>query len=298
MGGLLQDSGPKHLYHYTGPAGLIGILNSKTLWAGRPADMNDASEQLLAQEYAFEILSEYHYPRGSYGEGMVQYALDLLSRPWRRAPIDSRAYTVSLTSEKDSLEQWRAYCPRSGGAALGFPVGHLRKVATEQGLILAPCVYGADTQHAIVEQVVVGHIEIWQNRRDLELPRQGISSHLVRDFIADLDRFAPLLKHHSFAAEREWRLVYSLANRLGPGDIIHVPSANGIKMYRPFSILTPAHPRIDPNYGDGMTNEENGFHVVLGPNVDFLGMEEAVRSLIPKEFGFQNGVPRTASPYR
>ena len=36
---------PPRLYHYTDPAGLLGICTSQTLWAGRAFDMNDSEEQ-------------------------------------------------------------------------------------------------------------------------------------------------------------------------------------------------------------------------------------------------------------
>lgn len=118
-----------------------------------------------------------------------------------------RAFTVSLTSQPDSLEQWRAYCPRSGGLALGFSATHLDLAADDQGYLLAPCEYNEDSQLRIVGQILDHHSRIWNRRQSLETRRQGISSHLVLDFLTDLDRFAPLLKHPSFEAEREWRLI-------------------------------------------------------------------------------------------
>ena len=150
---LLSRPRPSHLYHYTGPAGVIGILKSRALWAGRPADMNDSTEQLLAHAFAQESLARLVFPRRSFGEGMVQYALENIAGP-RTWGESSRAYTVSLTSEMDSLEQWRAYCPRSGGVALGFATDHLENVAKDQGFLLAPCTYDELTQRAVVEQIV------------------------------------------------------------------------------------------------------------------------------------------------
>ncbi|WP_284976093.1 DUF2971 domain-containing protein [Arthrobacter sp. efr-133-TYG-104] len=293
LGELLNRPKPVHLYHYTGPAGVIGILSSRTLWAGRPADMNDATEQILAREYALEILSSLEFPNRSFGEGMVQYALEHLSHPWRLRFEGSRAYTVSLTSERDSLEQWRAYCPRSGGVALGFSTDHLVNVAADQGFILVPCVYDRPTHREITGQIVKYHLGSWNKRRPLEAPRQGISSHLVRDFIADLERFAPLLKHPSFAAEREWRLISPLVGEGINSEFIHVPSASGIKQFQSFSLLTAQHPSIPVKGYD-----RQGFRPVIGPNLDPGGMEEAIRTLVPREFGWLYGIDRTESPYR
>jgi len=170
--------------------------------------MNDSTEQILAHEFAQESLSRLVSPRRSFGEGMVQYALEHIVRPRSWRPW-SRAYTVSLTSEMDSLEQWRAYCPRSGGVALGFAAEHLENVAKDQEFLLAPCACDEPTQRAVIEQIVKRHVILWNKRLPLDSPREGISSHLVRDFITDLERFAPLLKHSSFSAEQEWRLLPS-----------------------------------------------------------------------------------------
>lgn len=297
---LLGNRGPDELYHYTGPSGAVGILKSRTLWAGRPADMNDATEQALAPKFALEMLSDLSFPARSFGEGMIQYAVERLSGFWSFERNASRTYTVSLTSERDSLEQWRAYCPRSGGVALGFPIDHLRKVTVDQGFLLTPCVYDAETQRAIVKHILAFHLKIWDQRRPLKSPRQGISSHLVHAFTADLHRFAPLLKHSSFAAEREWRLISPLVQDLSSADIIHVPSEGGIKLFRSFSLLTPEHPRIgpDPWSGTYTSYRDPRFQIVVGPNTDSEGMQEAMRSLVPEEFGWRHAVGRTASPYR
>lgn len=131
LGELLRTARPSHLYHYTGPTGVVGILSSRTLWAGRPADMNDSTEQLLAHRHALTRLRAKKFPERSFGEGMVQYAQELLSGSTFFRSSHSRAYTVSLSSERDSLEQWRAYCPRSGGVALGFSTAHIGAVAVD-----------------------------------------------------------------------------------------------------------------------------------------------------------------------
>ncbi|WP_243064626.1 DUF2971 domain-containing protein [Humibacter sp. RRB41] len=265
--------------------------------------MNDSTEQLLASQYAVDILSALRFPKRSFGEGMVEYALELLERG-RRLPFEiSRTYTVSLSSESDSLEQWRAYCPRSGGVALGFSAAHLKAVAADQGFILASCVYDEPEQEAIVRQIIEHHLDIWNKRKTLTELRQGISSHLVRDLISDLERFAALLKHRSFAAEREWRLISPLLERQSAFELIHVPSPSGIKQFRLFSLLTTEHPSVvnttydDENMG-AIVVERQGFRPVIGPNVDPDGMDEAIRALTPPEFGWVYAIEHTASPYR
>ncbi|MFJ2543812.1 DUF2971 domain-containing protein [Microbacterium sp. NPDC087589] len=298
---LLEQQPSVYLYHYTGPAGAIGILKSKKLWAGRPADMNDSTEQVLAQQYAQQELRSLSVLEGSFGEAMVEYALELLQRPNEYYLRLSRVYTVSLTSERDSLEQWRAYCPRSGGVALGFRSDHLRNVASDQGFILAPCIYDEDVHERMVTQIVEHHLRVWSDRRSLELPSQGLSSHLVHDFINDLERLAPLIKHSSFRAEREWRLISPHVSEASTAGYVHIAGETGIRQFREFNLLTENYPtipdgEIDPNGFPSGTGQ--GLHPVIGPSLDPLAMEEALRALAPEEFGWMYSVGRTTSPYR
>ncbi len=302
LGRLLSTPRPGRLYHYTGPAGAIGILKTRTLWAGRAAEMNDSTEQQLAHDHARQVLGQLSYPVKSFGEGMVQYALERLARPGRRRFEGSRAYTVSLTSDEHSLEQWRAYYPRSGGVALGFSSQHLQDVGTDQRLLLVPCVYDDESHRAIVKQIVHHHLENWNRRQPLETRREGISSHLVRDFVSDLERFAPLLKHSSFAAEREWRLISPSVGDSDSVEYIQVPTETGIKLFQVFALLTPQHPVIsdrEPELTDGLWRpSDQGFIAVVGPNTDPWGMAEAIRALTPPEFGWAWNARHTESPYR
>ena len=298
---LLTRRPPEYLYHYTGPAGAIGILQSQKLWAGRPADMNDASEQLLAHQFAADELTQLEFPRRSFGEGMTEYALEFLGQGrefWREK---SAAYTVSLTSARDSLEQWRAYCPRSGGVALGFRSSHLRNVAADQGFILAPCTYEQPVQKDLVKQIVQHHLQIWHHRRPLESPRQGISGHLVHSLISDLERYAPLIKHSSFSAEQEWRLISPHRSESRNTSYVHIPGPSGIKQFQEFALLTDAHPAMPPGQVDPYGWESGaspGFHPVIGPSLDAAAMAEALRALTPESFGWLLHIDRTTSPYR
>lgn len=298
---LLEQEAPVYLYHYTGPAGVIGILQSKKLWAGRPADMNDSTEQILAQQYAQAELRRLSFPDGSFGNAMVDYTLDLLRGPSEYYLQLSRAYTVSLTSERDSLEQWRAYCPRSGGVALGFRSEHLRNVASDQGFVLAPCIYEEDLQERMVAQIVQHHVGIWNARRNLDLPNVGLSAHLVHAFISDLEQLAPLIKHSSFRAEQEWRLISPHVSESQSPRYVHIPGPTGIKQFREFALLTEEHPTIPAGEIDHEgfpSGAGQGLHAVIGPSLDPAAMEEAIHALVPEEFGWMYQVGRTTTPYR
>ena len=72
-------------------------------------------------------------------------------------------YIVSLTSESDSLSQWRAYCPITGGYAIGLPSGHLRNLGADQGFYLAPCLYKNADQQRLVNEIIDYYLRLLAN---------------------------------------------------------------------------------------------------------------------------------------
>ncbi len=79
-----------------------------------------------------------------------------------------------------------------------------------------------------------------------------------------------------------------------------MPGPSGIKQFQKFSLLTTAHPVVPDEHRDPEGWEiaqAPGFHAVIGPSLDPAAMEEAVRTLVPDEFGWPE-VDRTTSPYR
>lgn len=79
-------------------------------------------------------------------------------------------------------------------------------------------------------------------------------------------------------------------------------SDTGIKLFRKFDLLTEAHPII-AGLGDGEPgiepwDENAGFRATIGPNVDKEGMSQAIRTLVPEEFGNFWDVNHTTTPYR
>src|ERR1035437_10348273 len=50
---------PEVLYHYTSPAGFLGIIDSKTIWATGAEHLNDSQEVLHAIKIAQGLLPEF-----------------------------------------------------------------------------------------------------------------------------------------------------------------------------------------------------------------------------------------------
>ena len=96
----LSTSPPRHLFHYTDSAGLIGICTTKQLWAGRAADMNDSKEQSLLVEWVRLCIRNWLENRPPSDELTVSL-LQLMCRA-----VDStnrQIYTVSFSTASATL---------------------------------------------------------------------------------------------------------------------------------------------------------------------------------------------------
>ena len=282
---VMDTPRPEYLWHYTGPAGVIGICQSRSLLAGRAADMNDITEQRLARDLVSELL-EVHLSK----EPDLKPFVDGYRARCLDDATQARTYTISLTSEEDSLEQWRAYCPRSGGVAIGLDSDALHEAALSQGFILAPCVYDAG-----------GHWEICQSIVDAGVERaRGIKSQ------EDLDRatyhldeaveqVAPLLKHESFRLEHEWRLItHPLVYDVDRERLFYLPTDSGLREFIQLSLDVPEMHSSRSNPGMGTVRFK------VGPNRDREAMRGALWQLGFKvlALGSIGPIEYTEHPYR
>jgi hypothetical protein len=281
---------PAWLYHYTDPSGLVGISSSKTLWAGRVYDLNDSAEQ--QQIYVdFDALLERFYSRGKDPRNRrgVIAQLDALKDMSARVQADLSLlppiYTVSLTDQPDSLEQFRGYCPRSGGVALGFSGSDLTTLGAAQGFTLARCSYSVwSDAELLIDKVLVHCTYKIHGPNAGEASSEDLEVHaeeFAREVFHYLALIAPIFKHWSFSSEQEWRLISGPASF---SELIPRPTATGLKLYLPFKL----------------TSEDVGIDSVkctIGPNVNPLAMESATRVVLEREFR-RVDIDRTETPYR
>jgi hypothetical protein len=190
---------PDVLFHYTGQAGLLGIIGRAELWATKIQYMNDATEfglaLRMAREWLGTMISNSHHSAEK--AACVQLRNSLVGLE------DINIFAVCFCEKSDLLSQWRGYAGGSYGYAIGFDSDALMQVADRCRFILGRCIYDPAVQHQIIEQAVAYCIE-----NELTPPsarRWGFHGPL-----ADiLFRCGVFFKDKSFEDEREWRLISS-----------------------------------------------------------------------------------------
>jgi hypothetical protein len=215
-----QEASPlplRTLYHYTTQQGLLGIIDSKSIWASVVHFLNDATEfraalEVVAAELRTRVAELDSREGNARGEAILRELTAL---------EETNVFVLSLTEEDDDLSQWRAYGGKHSGFALGFDIDKLHELASEHSFSLECCLYDSPAQ-GLLAATIVDEAMAWLSAGDRMDHRRR------REFRRTMVRMAPLFKDYSFADEREWRLVsashpLTMANigfHAGPSTIV------------------------------------------------------------------------------
>ncbi len=122
----------------------------------------------------------------------------------------SSVFTFSLSEKRDLLSQWRGYCPK-GGFSLSFDRRQFNEVIKQEKLIVGRCLYDKVSQRNAVIQHVIGFTskEYSDACQDTKQTMQQLPPEMFyfgKHLFESISQIAPLLKHSSFAGEKEWRV--------------------------------------------------------------------------------------------
>lgn len=266
------------LYHYTGQAGFIGIVEKTEIWATHTQYLNDRREYLHAVDMVRERIRALLPSADETGRAI------LADMEVGLTGIEGMNVCVcSFSEERDSLSQWRAYGNASSGFAIGFSGTFLSAVAKLKEWYLIPCIYEPEEQirlvEALVKEVFDQNLE-WKKTNASKLKGLPPGGNLN----AYLHRYAPILKDYSFRDEREWRL-----------------------MSRPLSCTSEAFSfregtsMLIPFYKFPLLDSEGHFklhEVVVGPTPHRKQSEMSARSFLVKNLQRDVAVEPSKVPYR
>lgn len=205
---------PKIVYHYCGPEGLLGIIRSRKLWATSSQFLNDQTERSFASERVVDLIrqrplaflndlsdEEYEHHAATYlywADRRDPPAVPIVRQAEKAAP-----YLACFSEQPDLLSQWRAYCPPSGGFAVGLrPSGLVRGSDS----LLGKCLYESSEQSAMIEGVLGYHPRLLEQNVPID-QLVATQDGEIASFTNVLSMLLSLLKHPGFREEREWRFV-------------------------------------------------------------------------------------------
>ncbi len=127
-----EETEPKVVYHYTDVDTMMKIVEARTVWATCIDYLNDTQERTHYISQIRRRLLTHHIPPRKPGypwprdESAVFQDLIGAEDEETSEEIELSHFVTSFSALDDSLPQWRSYCPRGNGVAIGFKVNCFR----------------------------------------------------------------------------------------------------------------------------------------------------------------------------
>lgn len=290
---------PELLFHYTSPEGMLAILKSRCIWATDIKYMNDSAEFDYALELVKSKISQ-KFKTEDYSSP-ISYLLNISF-----AAIDSPSpvYVAALSQAADLLSQWRAYCPPTGGFAIGFKKQKLTDYANRHGLQIEECTYDSNEQEKLLGGLIDSVYRSLLSMRKISvdaynkitpneqvnyeadllkklLNKQGEAKKIIATFFAELLVLAPRFKHPSFSEEVEFRLICR----------DHKCATHKVEFRSQKSLILP-YIEIGP------LDSEIIYQITIGPSPHAELSERSLARLAYDTLGQKIKIVRSNTPYR
>jgi Protein of unknown function (DUF2971) len=194
-------SPPALLYHYSSLEVLQKILENDDFRLSHAEYSNDQREIEEARTLIFSRIT-------SNAHGGFCSALDSAFRA-RAKDVDAYIFCMttgisSAAKPQDMLSQWRAYAQDGRGGALTLEFKGLAALVYHlPGLRINPVIYEAAIQILLIDSIINAGLN--QYNVSSSSASQAVA---IDATVASLVFALPLMKHHGFSEEREWRLIF------------------------------------------------------------------------------------------
>jgi hypothetical protein len=293
---------PRQIYHYTDAAGLLGILQTKSIWATDAHCLNDAQElrygTQLAIAYARSVLKATdssvvrEYLKRSIRSWSHRWSLRKASGEWSGRAMGSM-YLASFCEDGDLLSQWRGYAGVTG-YSIGLATEWWDLTAMPQplripALRLRRVLYSEEDQHKAFGPLLQAACRSLEDAAHRFGDAAALSTFEPRlqEYVGwALYGMAPCFKHPGFEEEREWRLVCVV----GADDPDH-GSLNLPLRFRHAAIGIVPYVIVPMAVADGPYQSRLPITEVYHGPSDHADVAEAVLLRLLKEHGY--AVPHT-----
>jgi hypothetical protein len=192
---------PELLHHYTDVGGLLGIVESGTLWASSAPFLNDQTELSHSLILLGQIIrgERHEVNAGSPNEAADHYLNQVVNNFY----LFLEVYLVCFCDSPDLLSQWRAY-GQGQGYAIGFKSDQLARMA-----MLQKVTYDLEEQIRALAHLVRRWRKIFVDASP-DASKSASERMVVLSLATALVRTIVGFKNEAFDVEQEWRLVVML----------------------------------------------------------------------------------------
>jgi hypothetical protein len=245
------------LFHYTTQAGLLGIIRDKQIWATHHQCLNDIQEFLYAKDLVRKELNGRAAAASGDSLSVVKAMLSVMDQ---KGFEDVDLYIACFSEVHDSLALWRTY----GGLTSGFALRYEGTLVNSPARFeMRPCLYREEQQREVIKALVAEVLE--RTLKYCQVTGASPEQFVGVDLRTKLHRLGAIIKHPTFAEEKEWRLISEVMTAW--------PGEGALKFREGKSMIVPY--RCIPL--DGFTQ------VIVGPNPNPEQSARSVRSLLSSE---------------
>jgi hypothetical protein len=285
-----MEESDKILYHYTSLEGLLGIIESKSIWATNILYLNDASELNYSMGLLIDQISTFKNDITIDSEWLYRLNFyDRLIENINKIILDTEHFVFfvcSFSEEKDLLSQWRGYCPEGIGFSLGFSSRNIEQCSKFNKCWLRKCIYDEKKQISKIRGLIE-KISLRYKARHSTEERDEQEILLFADLVMDFIELAPTFKHPKFKEEKEWRLI-TRKNYLRDKAIKAIKYRIGKSMVVPYiEILLPSE-------GESLFINQ----IVVGPTHESILSKASVEMLLKSKNVKIDKVQYSTIPYR
>ncbi len=196
------------LYHYTNSAGLIGIFESKTIWATSVYHLNDSEEYLHAYQLLRKEIARRRKDSTLLGQPITEWLKEIEDDDELRKK--AQVFIASFSEKADLLSQWRAYTRCDDAYSIGFTADELKPAILATRGLLVKCVYQPEEQELLLSNLLD---YIYKHELRLEKLRSPKSCGLIGRLSGVIVSVLAAMKNPSFEEEQEWRIVVGVDSR-------------------------------------------------------------------------------------
>jgi hypothetical protein len=198
---------PSVVYHYTSVAGMIAILDSKSLWATEARYLNDSTEMTYAADEVIAPLVERRVANEPHDRRTYE-VLEGIKGIAGLVKESGHRYVTCFCERDDLLNQWRVYAGNDG-YSIGFDTSRLLGSGVDAQL--RNVVYTSAQQHGLVSQILQSTAEFLDPHFRSERLSDNDKEYLLARCLVHTTKAVTGLvlnfKHPSFDVEHEWRLI-------------------------------------------------------------------------------------------
>jgi hypothetical protein len=194
------------LWHYTTSAGLIGIVESGSIFATQLSCLNDSNEsRYFLKRFRIALTEQLEIISDDAVSKFVKKCIELLQDD-DATPIsaDLPYFVTCFTPLEDDVSHWRSY-----GGAGGFAIGVKTKdLFGPESSLIGRVNYDSQVHAAIVKEAAQKTVEFYREGQQLVITDWDDLFLKVWNFA--LTQLTPFVKDPWFAAEKEVRFVHYL----------------------------------------------------------------------------------------